>query len=568
MSSDARATLRELRRSRTQHRLGETEWYDVAYRVYLFALVGLTVVVVVSDAIRGLIPDDVGTSDLLARGPATLGLVVVTACAIGLRSGADGGPISIEVADVRHLLLAPIPRRVVMTKPVMQRLRAVIFALALGGAVLGQLVARELVGSRAAWAASGALFGAIVGAMFVSMAMFAHVLSMARWLASLIGAVLIAWQAAAVWAVWNDGWSGDPGPANVAGSIAFWGIRQRPLDVVAIVVAVGAAALAVGVAGRLRLEPLARRGELVSQLRFAATVQDLRTVVILRRQLRAEALRARPWGWRAPGGQAPARADGLVPGSVDPARPGGRSPASSIVWRRGLRSLRRLPAARLTRIALLAAIGGVGAALTVSSSPLFSLLLLGAAFLVGMESLEPLSQEIDRPDRTDGLPIDRGWLFMNHLVASTLVLAAAGIIAAVAATIVEPGYAAAAFALAIPVAMLGATGPVVTTVLDASAPIAVANTTLMGAPRGQESPFALPEFAGAATAFRTLTPVVVSASAVVPVLLMRVDATPSTVIRSIGGAALFVSVLLLWVRRRDRWSVAVRAFFAEGRASG
>jgi hypothetical protein len=572
MSSEARANLRELRRSRTQHRLGDTEWYDVAYRVYLFALVGLTVVVVVSDAIRGLIPDDVETGELLARGPATLGLVVVTACAIGLRSGADGGPISIEVADVRHLLLAPIPRRMVMTKPVTQRLRAVVFALALGAAVIGQLVARELVGSRAAWAASGALFGAIVGAMFVSMAMFAHVLSMARWLASLIGAVLIAWQAAAVWAAWNDERFGDLGPANLAGSIAFWGIRQRPLDIVAIVVAVGAAVLAVAVAGRLRLEPLARRGELVSQLRFAATVQDLRTVVILRRQLRAEALRAKPWGRRAPGrrapeGKAPARADGLVPGPVDPARHGDRSPAPSIVWRRGLRSLRRLPSARLTRIALLAAIGGIGAALTVSSSPLFSLLLLGAAFLVGMESLEPLSQEIDRPDRTDGLPVDRGWLFMHHLVASTLVLVAAGIIGAVAATIVEPGYAAAAFALAIPVAILGATGPVVTTVLDASTPIAVANTTLTGAPRGQESPFALPEFAGAATAFRTLTPVVVSASAVVPVLLMRVDATPSTVIRSIGGAALFVSVVLLWVRRRDRWSVAVRAFFAEGRAN-
>lgn len=567
MSSHARANLRELRRTRTQHRLGDTEWYDVAYRAYLFGLVGLTVVVVVSDAIRGLIPDEVETGELLARGPATLGLVVVTACAIGLRSGADGGPISIEVADVRHLLLAPIPRRMVMTKPVMQRLRAVIFALALGAAVLGQLVARELVGSRAAWAASGALFGAIVGALFVSMAMFAHVLSIPRWLASLLGAILIAWQAAAAWAVWNDDRLSDLGPANLAGSIAFWGVRQRPIDFVAIVAAAVAAGVAVAVAGRLRLEPLARRGELVSQLRFAATVQDLRTVVILRRQLRAEALRAKPWGRQAQGRQAQGRAAALVPGPVDTARHGDRSAAPSIVWRRGLRSLRRLPAARLTRIALLAAIGGVGAALTVSSSPLFSLLLLGAAFLVGMESLEPLSQEIDRPDRTDGLPVDRGWLYMNHLVASTVLLAVAGIIAAVAATIVEPGYAAAAFALAIPVAMLGATGPVVTTVLDASTPIAVANTTLMGAPRGQESPFALPEFAGATTAIRTLTPVVVSASAVVPVLLMRVDATPSTVIRSIGGAALFISVLLLWVRRRDRWSVAIRAFLAEGRAS-
>jgi hypothetical protein len=566
MSSDARTTLRELRRTRTAHRLGEVEWYDVAYRVYLFGLVGLTVVVIGSDAIRGLIPDDVSTDDVLARGPATLGLVVVAACAIGLRGGADGGPISIEPADVRHLLLAPISRRTVMTKPVLQRFRSVVFALALGAAVLGQLVARELDGSRAAWAASCALFGAIVGTLYVSMAMFAHVLRMPRWLASLVGVILVVWQAASVWSVWNDGSErlGEFGPANLAGSVALWGIRQRPIDVITIAVTAGLAALAVSMCGGLRLEPLARRGQLVSQLRFAATVQDLRTVVILRRQLRAEALRSTPWGRRPSTRVPPPR---LTPAPVCPARRGDTAQRPNVVWQRGLRSLRRLPAARLARVVLLAAVGGVGAALSVSASPLWSLLLLTAAFLVGMESLEPLSQEVDRPDRTDGLPVDRGWLYLNHLVASASLLAVAGLVGAIAATVVEPEGAAAAFALAIPVALLGATGPVVTTVQDAPAPIAVASTTFTGAPRGQESPLALPEFAGASMAFHTLTPVVVSTSAVVPVLLLRIDATPSTVIRSIGGAALFIGALLLWVRRRDRWSIAIRGFLAEGRAA-
>ncbi len=75
------------------------------------------------------------------------------------------------------------------------------------------------------------------------------------------------------------------------------------------------------------------------------------------------------------------------------------------------------------------------------------------------------------------------------------------------------------------------------------------------------------EFAGASMAFRTLTPVIVSGSAVVPVLLLRLEATPSTVVRSIGGAALFIAALLLWVRKRDDWSVAIRGFLAEGRAA-
>ena len=57
-----------------------------------------------------------------------------------LASGADGGPISVEVADIRHVLLAPIDRRSVMLRPVGQRLRAAAFALGLAGAVLGPTI--------------------------------------------------------------------------------------------------------------------------------------------------------------------------------------------------------------------------------------------------------------------------------------------------------------------------------------------------------------------------------------------------------------------------------------------
>jgi hypothetical protein len=129
--SDAKATLKELRRTRQRRRLGELDWYDIVYRVYLFALVGLVVVVWVSDAIDGAIGDSVDTQDLLTRGPAVIGLLVVVAFALGLRSGADGGPISVEVADIRHVLLAPISQRAFMLRPIGQRLRAAAFAVGL-----------------------------------------------------------------------------------------------------------------------------------------------------------------------------------------------------------------------------------------------------------------------------------------------------------------------------------------------------------------------------------------------------------------------------------------------------
>jgi hypothetical protein len=590
--ADAKATLTDLRRTRQRRRLGETDWYDIAYRVYLFALVGLVVVVWVSDAIDGAIGDSVDTQDLLTRGPAIIGLMVVVAFALGLRSGADGGPISIEVADIRHVLLAPISQRSVMLRPIGQRLRSAAFALGLAGAVLGQLIATEVEGSRAAWAAACGVFGAIVGSTFVATAVLSHALRVPRWAATLVATIVVAWQGLVAWGVWNDSTDGLAriGPGNLAGRLALWGISQRGIDVVAIVVAVAMAAAALALGGRLRLEPLARRGELVSQLRFAATVQDLRTVVQLRRQLRSEVLRTRQWGQRhlptRPAPETPTRAHrrpsttpstastkaSTTSSTTSSTTASSKPPADqtmrlrpSVVWRRGARSLRRLPLARLVRIALLAALAGVGGALTYDSSPLFGLVLLGSLFLVGLESLEPLSQEVDRPDLTDGYPTERGWLFANHLLAPAVLLVGVAIIGAATASAVDPSLALGAFAIAVPMAWAGAMGGVVVTVLDA--PTAPSATTLLGTPRDAETSFVPPEFAGFSTVITAMIPVVVSAAGTIPVFVARFTDDAASVGRSIVGLALFIAGGVLWVRRRDPWTAKIRNFFEEGRAA-
>ena len=111
------------------------------------------------------------------------------------------------------------------------------------------------------------------------------------------------------------------------------------------------------------------------------------------------------------------------------------------------------------RILILAIAAGVFGSLTITASPLFALLLLAAIFVLGLESIEALSQEVDRADRTDGLPIDRGWIFANHLVAPAVLLAVTGIVSATTASILEPKHVVAAFAVAVPVLWGGALGP-------------------------------------------------------------------------------------------------------------
>jgi hypothetical protein len=238
------------------------------------------------------------------------------------------------------------------------------------------------------------------------------------------------------------------------------------------------------------------------------------------------------------------------------------------IWRRGVAAIRRLPLSRLVRMAALAATAGVTASLTVTSSWLFLIVFVGACFLLGLESLEPLAQEVDRPDLTDGFPEPRGWLYAHHLVAPAGLLVATSMIGATAATLVEPDHAVAAFALAIPIAWAGAIGAVVTTVRDAPDPPALANTTLTGADRDVENPFSMPEFAGFSNIGTGALPVVLSAIAAGPVAAMRIQPDAATVGRSIVGVALCLVVMTFWVVRRDRWSASIREFFAAGRAAG
>ena len=270
-------------------------------------------------------------------------------------------------------------------------------------------------------------------------ATIAHALGIPRWLSTAAGAVLVGVQVAA--AVWKF-----PGPGDGIGSLGLWGMRTHLVDLVPVAVIVVAVVAALALADRLRLEPLTRRADLVSQLRFAVTMQDLRTVVLLRRQLRGERPRATPW-FRF--------------------RRSGSTNATRAVWQRDLRGLARYPASRLLRMASLAAIAGLCAEFVLEGT---TPLLVGvgvALYLLGLDAIEPLSQEIDHPDYSDATPQKRGWLHVRHFAAPAVALVPFALVGAATVALVEPDHALAALALAVPVTWAGATGSIVSVVRDA-----------------------------------------------------------------------------------------------------
>jgi len=521
------AVVRDLRRARRIHRLGELEWFEIAYRVYLTAIAGGVAVMWLSDLVSDELITTAQLDDVTSQGPAVLGLFVVIAIALGCRSGSDGGPVSLEAGDARYLMMAPISRRAVLLRPVAQRCRSLAFTGALAGGIAGQLAARRLPGSTAAWTSSGALAGGLVGLAFVATATIVHALAVPRWTATTAGALVVAAQTAA--AVWE--W---PGPGDGIGSLAMWGLRTRLVDLVAVAAVVGATALALAFADRLRLEPLTRRADLVSQLRFAVTMQDLRTVVLLRRQLRGERPRTTPW--------------------IRVGRSTSTS-ATRAVWQRDLRGLARYPASRLLRMAALAAVAGLCTEFVLAGTTPLLVGLGVALYLLGLDAIEPMSQEIDHPDVADGAPEPRGWLHVRHFAAPAVALLPFAVIGAAVVAILEPSHAVGAMALSIPVAWAGAAGSIVSVVRDAPNPVEP-SASAAAVP---------PEFAGFTSSLRFLIPLVVSSLASLTALAMRESSSVGTGLRMAVFNALVVAATGLWVLRRDEWSKAWRGFLAAGR---
>src|SRR6185312_9773011 len=127
----------------------------------------------------------------------------------------------------------------------------------------------------------------------------------------------------------------------------------------------------------LALEAAQRRAQLVAEMRFSASVQDLRTVILLRRQLASELPRRKPW-LRLRGGS---------------------------IWRRDWQSFLRWPVVRVGRVILLAVAAGGLAVGGFDLTPVLFALPGPLLFVAALDLIEPLAQESDHPTRRLMLPL-------------------------------------------------------------------------------------------------------------------------------------------------------------------
>ena len=527
--------LHAMRTERRKHRVADMDWFEALYRVYISAFLGGGAILFLSglSGDKPLIGSDL--QNLTTNTPHAVGLIASIIVFLGLRSGANGGPIAVEEPEVRHVLLAPIPHSAVLRHPAIQRLRTFAFMGAIAGATANQLLSRRVQASGTSlvvWALWGAIAGALMGMLFVIAALLIHGLGISRWITTAIGSTLVGWQVGV-----TVGDTNTSGPFDFIGSISRWWLNGVQLqDVIGIVVVLAFAALAVYLAGNLSLEALSRRSALVSQLKFAVTLQDIRTVVLLRRQLSQEHMRVKPWV--------------KVP----------RILRRDIVVGRGLRSLMHFPLRRIVRMTLLT-ITTAAALVTAFHGTSPAIVVAGLLlFIVGLDAVEPLSQEVDQPDRTDSLPIERGLLMTKHLIVPAIAMTPFLLAGVLTAFILEPQISTIAygFLLGIPAVLAGVAGASINAVKGAPDPVGGANESL-----------ALPpEMSGMGNVIRSAFPPAISIIGCLPVIALQHSVENNSFIftntlRASLAVLLVLGLVAGWVRQRD----AIHTWFRNAQKS-
>ncbi len=427
---ESRDALRELEWARRDNRRRQIDIWEAIYQAYL---VGFTLVAVTAMA-SSLLPSqpvsEATTAWLVDRGGALVGLVVAAAVITGLRSGARGGPLAFDAPTVSYVLQSPVDRAFVTRRAAVAQLRTAVLWGTLGGAATGLALSQALPGSTLGLTVGFAAIGIAAGVALIGCALVA---GGRRWRLAPVtaaGLAVVAWSAIDLVAATRTT------PATLLGSAALWATTHQrdPFVILAIVVVLAVAAVGVAVSGGVSLEASRRRAGLVSQIRFALTMQDLRTVVLLRRRMTQSGHRRNPW------------------------LPIGRSTGTrGSFFRRSLQSHLRLPAGSLVMLAVLAVASGItfGAA---SRGPA-ALALLPGLFLsiAAYDLLEPLAQEADHPTRWMEHPVRSGDVVRKLTGAGVASMITLGVVAAAVAVPLWSGRTSLAALAALPLGAAGAT---------------------------------------------------------------------------------------------------------------
>lgn len=518
-----KAALNDLRNHLGSRRRDSADPFDTLYRIYVSGLLGLFGFYLALGLVDDVAVDVNEIKWASTQGPLWVSLVAAATIMIGVRSGANGGPLAIDDLEVHHVLLSPVDRATALRTPTFRLLRTAVGISALLGAAAGELASRRLPGEQLEWVFSGLLLGIGIALSGVGVAFLSAAVPSLRRSLMAVSVVPVAWAAL-------DLWRGTAtSPTAGFGHLAFWPLDSNRLAVVAIVIAVAAATGGWLVRDRLSVERAHHRSQLVAQIRFAFAQQDIRSLLLLRRQLAFEAPRRRPW-FRIRGG--------------------GRLERRYAVLVRDARSYARWPLSRIIRVLGLAVIAGLAVGAMWHGTT--ALIAVGgvALYLAAIEVIEPLSQELDHPGMLDLVPVASGHIAVQHVTAAAVAMSAVWVVVGSVATLATLNWqVGAAMAIA---AIPGAVAAVAAGGLS----IKRFDSPAMSVP---------PEVEGPRMLFALLWPPLLTTAGVLPVLIAR-NAVSSNDPWALTTAIVTCIVALVavasvgWIHARDDFALAMQEY--------
>jgi hypothetical protein len=507
MSDSVREVVLDLERARRKTRRTVIDFWEAIYQAYV---AGFVMAIVVA-AIASVLPQDeigaAGVSEIVARAPAALGAILALAAYLGIRSGIHGGPLVFEAATVQYVLQAPVDRAFVARRAALKQLRTAVMWGSTGAAGLGLAVSASLPGNTAEYVLGFGTVGALAGVLMFGSALVASERPVSPTVATSVGLLLVAWSAA------DLTFAANTSPLTLAGDIGMWPLTGAPLSIVGVALAAIVVAEGLRRAGGFSLEASLQRAGLVSQIRFALTMNDLRTVVLLRRRLANHSYRTVPW--------VPIRRS-----------TGNRLP----VLRRSIQSHLRLPLPAIIRLTALSV--GAGISVGFAGRGIAALALIAGLLMLvaGYDVMEPLAQEVDNPGRWAMYPLEPGELAVRLTVAGAVSMVPIVLLAAVVAVLIGGSDIA-------PIAV------VVFSLSAIAATVGASVSTLLGGPDVMTSS----ELFGLAIVIRLVVPPIIAALPFAPAVVGLVDGSAANVFlpNSIMLVGLMTGVAWMWISQRN-----------------
>src|SRR4051794_8405982 len=275
-TSSGADVLADLHRARRRQRAADVDAFEALYRAYLTAIV-LGIGVLLLSGITGDTKLSASAVERVRRdGPAVVGLAAAMAMAIGMRSGGRCGPLVIEAADVRHVLLSPVDRAVALRGPAFRQLRFAAFSGMVAGAIAGLLALRRLPGTPGLWVACGAATAVVAAVGAVGVGMLLSGTRAPRVLANVLALAVVGWSIADL--LTHHATS----PLTWLGRLATWPLHVDLLALAGVAVLLALAATGLSLVGGTLLEAAERRGPPARPPRFPAPPPGPPTGLVVR----------------------------------------------------------------------------------------------------------------------------------------------------------------------------------------------------------------------------------------------------------------------------------------------